>query len=726
MTDIGPQAIKAADRAGRFSEVNVLRLLIGCSAGLLLCFGWVAYTAFAASGAKALPFVGLILGLFYCALCYQIFRYGAARRAASAHSPTPAQPDPLLTSAAPLVTILIPSFKEERRVILATVLSAALAVYRNKRIVVLVDDPQGDTAALLETQAAIAEIAAHLSGPRRLCAKALSDPALDGQSLSHLYSTLADWLTDLAATFRADQAEGFAHVDDFLIDKVLLPQAHSFRLRAVALLQNPPEDMAQERDHLASLFSAEISSFHRKAYANLSADRNKAMNLNAYIGLMGGSFTIWQEAGQIRLVPATDPEHADLVIPQSSYIMTLDADSIVLPDYLLTLVGILERDPTAAVAQTPYLTFPGSKAAVEYVAGATTDIQYLIHQGSSHFGSAYWVGANAVLRHKALQDIATSRHENGHDVQVFIQDKTVIEDTGSTIDLWRKGWHVHNHFAPLAYSATPADFGALAIQRKRWGNGGLILFADLFRDYLRKRAFLSGLPRLVLRAHYLLSPVIGNIGILLLMVWSTSLSQSLLWVPFFMLPYFLLYSYDLTKMGYRKRDIFAVCSLNLMLLPVNLSGLLASLRQIVFGRKDSFLRTPKIALRSRVPASIFLFNAAIFALMILYVVEGLSAGDLWGAVIPMINVSLYGYGLFTFLGLRDSLADLLSLFSERVPPLAKARIPSPFALRKQTALVFTLTFLAFSAVPFNSERNAANVLLPPNPPSILNEGAMTR
>lgn len=726
MAYIGPQPIQAADRAVRLSEVNVLRLLIWCSAGLVLCFGWVAYSAVAASGAIVLPFVGLIFGLFYCALSYQIFRYGAARRAANTQISNSAFSNPLLTDAAPLVTVLIPSFKEERRVILATVLSAALAVYRNKRIVVLVDDPTGDDAALQETNAAIAEISAHLSVPRRLCAKALSDPALDEKTVSQTYSALADWLTNLAATFRADRAEGFAHVDDFLIEKVIQPQAQSFRLRAEALRQNPTGCTAEERDHLASLFSAQISSFHRKTYANLSADRNKAMNLNAYIGLIGGCYTLKKEVNQTHLVPATEPEQADLIIPPSSYLMTLDADSIVLPNYLLTLVEILERDPTTAVAQTPYLSFPGSKAAVEYIAGATTDIQYLIHQGSSHFGSAYWVGANAVLRYKALQDIATYRHENGHDVQIFIQDKTVIEDTGSTIDLWRKGWSIHNHFAPLAYSATPADFGALAIQRKRWGNGGLILFADLFRDYLRAGAFVSGLPKLILRAHYLLSPLIGNISILFLMVWSTSLSKSLLWVPIFMLPYFLLYSHDLTKMGYRKRDIFAVCSLNLMLLPVNLLGLLASLRQIVFGLKVSFLRTPKIALRSRVPSSIFLFNAAIFTLMIRYVVEGLQAGDLWGAIIPMINVSLYGYGLFTFLGLRDSLSDLAMLLSPRLTPLAKIRVTSLSLRKKRTALVFALTFLAFSTLPFDSMNNVGDVTLLPNSPPIRNEGTMTR
>lgn len=69
--------------------------------------------------------------------------------------------------------------------------------------------------------------------------------------------------------------------------------------------------------------------------------------------------------------------------------------------------------------------------------------------------------------------------ERGHAVSVFIQDKTLIEDTGSTIDLVAKGWRLHNHPERLAYSATPPDFGALVIQRRRWANGGLIILPSL-------------------------------------------------------------------------------------------------------------------------------------------------------------------------------------------------------------------------------------------------------
>ena len=69
----------------------------------------------------------------------------------------------------------------------------------------------------------------------------------------------------------------------------------------------------------------------------------------------------------------------------------------------------------------------------------------------------------------------------------YIQDTTVIEDTGATIDLARQGWRVENYPARLSYSATPSDFGALAVQRRRWANGGLIILPNLL-SYLFKRS----------------------------------------------------------------------------------------------------------------------------------------------------------------------------------------------------------------------------------------------
>jgi cellulose synthase (UDP-forming) len=95
-----------------------------------------------------------------------------------------------------------------------------------------------------------------------------------------------------------------------------------------------------------------------------------------------------------------------------------------------------------AVAQTPYSVIPGAPSALERVAGTTTDMQYVAHQGFSANDATYWVDANALLRKAALEAIATDTFENGRRVRKCIQDRTVIEDTQSGVDLVARGWRL--------------------------------------------------------------------------------------------------------------------------------------------------------------------------------------------------------------------------------------------------------------------------------------------
>ncbi len=635
---------------GELWFVSVLVLLSSVMFGV---FGVLAFDALTTIGWSMLPFLLMIGGLFYCALAYQVIRWGTAQRGRSVAQ---SWDQALLKANAPDVTVLIPSFQESRRVVIGTVLSAALATYRNKRIVVLVDDPPDAVEALAETLQAIETVRGWLRQ-----AGIIRDTALakgDRLSIARAYAGLADWVDATGRLIRSESDPSFAHVDDFMVNRVLNTLASRYRNAARRLIEDRSADIEPFRDALCCIATGDIQSFQRKSYANLTHAPNKAMNLNAYLGLMGKGWTIRKEQGRIKLIEAPAGTE-DVYVPESTYVLTLDADSVILPDYILALVSVLERTPTAAVAQTPYLSFPGGPSPVERIAGATTDIQHLIHQGSGHYGAAYWVGANAILRMRALHDIATFRQDGEAKVTVFVQDKTVIEDTGSTIDLHDRGWHVHNHLTPMAFSATPADFGALAIQRKRWANGGLILFFDLLRSHFRHPRALRELPRLVVQSHYLLSPAIGNIGILGLMLLWTSTPHAIFWTPLFMVPYFLLYMVDLERMGYRWWELFGVSSLNLMLLPVNLAGILASVWQMLGGQRHKFVRTPKLATRTFIPPYAFLFNLTILLLMIGYVVSGLVERKLLGTVIPALNVLFYSYGIYRFIGLRDGFHDLL-------------------------------------------------------------------
>lgn len=711
----------------RVFESTSIKLAIVCSLAVFAGCAVYHFGTLGMVGSDVFFHYAMLLALLYCSLAYQFNRFGAARRREELHT-IPATEVPWRDGpVAPSVTILIPSYREERRVLIGTVLSAALAEYANRRIVVLVDDSPSDTTALKTTLPAIDEVTGWVSEQaerRRDAYRAWQDRKSTGafdagaeaRCLSDGYREVVAWLNSLAARLEAEASEDFRHVDDFVVERIVRNVAARYSSRAERLAGTALtlEEADAEHDRLAVVVCDDVTSFQRKAFANLSHAPNKAMNLNTYIGLMGGRFVRVHRNGVTSLEPALGAA-TDVDVPQPDYVLTLDADSVILNEYVSTLVDILETDASAGVAQTPYLTFPNGDAPVERIAGATTDIQYLIHQGSSWFDAAFWVGANALIRFSALQAIATDRVDDGKKVRIFIQDKTVIEDTGSTIDLLKLGWSVRNHFVPLAYSATPADFGALAIQRKRWANGGLIIMPDLMRQYLRSPDRLNRLPELVLRTHYLLSPAIGNVAVFMLMIWAGAESSGILWTPLVMLPYFALYMLDLRRLGYRAKDLFGVCALNLMLLPVNFAGILTSIFQLATGRKGSFIRTPKVSLRTNVPSYALVFNLGVLVLMLVYATKAFVTGELSGGAIPVmnlmlfsLNIMLYSYGLVRFVGVLDSLGDMFPSLRRLVLAIADALS----SLVRLTAPVFAPLGNRYVSIP---GLTAALLLMTPAP-----------
>jgi cellulose synthase/poly-beta-1,6-N-acetylglucosamine synthase-like glycosyltransferase len=648
----------------------VVVVMIGSAVALAI---FVAYLCFytSMSLSSRVFYIGLLAGLFYVSLVYEINRFGTARRAASRQRYSDAAHSHLFEADAPSITVLVPSYREERRVVAMTLLSAALAQYSNRRIVLLVDDPPSAGESRSRTLAAVDEVREVLAEPMgRLGAECAAwvarreaGPVVLVDEVVRLachYRYVAGWLTGLAERLRGEVTPEFAHVDRFFINQVVWDLARFYRRHADDLLVSRLDIGLIEREYrrLGTLFCTDITAFERKQFSNLSHAPNKAMNLNSYIGLMGGRYQLAPGSAGTTIEAAAG-EDFDIEVPDADYVLTLDADSMIRHTYMLELTTILLGNPRLGVAQTPYLTFPRSHTALERIAGATTDVQYLVHQGTTFFDASYWVGANALIRRSALSAIAYEQAEaNGRRYKVFIQDHTVIEDTGSTVDLLASGWRVYNHFSTLAYSATPADYGALTIQRNRWSNGGLIILPMLIREYLRGENRRGRFLELMLRANYLLSPVIGNSAVFLLMIWSTVDGRTLVWMPLIMVPYFVLYGLDLRHLGYRFREVFDVCALNLMLLPVGFAGIAASIMQMITGRKGRFTRTPKVVDRTFIPPIYFLFNVGMSVLMLRYAVDGIVARDYLGSVIPVVNVGFYLYGLIRFVGFLSGFADV--------------------------------------------------------------------
>jgi hypothetical protein len=289
-----------------------------------------------------------------------------------------------------------------------------------------------------------------------------------------------------------------------------------------------------------------------------------------------------------------------------------------------------------------------------------------VHQGFTRFDATYWVGANALLRVAALQEIRQDAIERGHVVPVFIQDRTVIEDTGSTIDLVRRGWTLYNYPERLAYSATPPDYGSLIIQRRRWSNGGLIIMPNLVSYCFGKADERPGLAEIMLRGYYLCSPTFSNLGLLFLLLYPFHTSIVSPWLALTAAPYYFLYGRDLRQAGYSWGDLLRVYALNLLLLPVNLAGVLQSLRQLITGRKTPFGRTPKIEDRTATPPVYIFFQWAIIAYLAINGVVDFQAGHYTHAAFAVLNVAFYLYGLTVFIGWRAAFADIRLALSERL------------------------------------------------------------
>ena len=622
-------------------------------------------------------FLLIIYYFVYGNLIYLFARLGHLRRARD-HRPERRNDLESIydTDQPPSLAILVPSYKEETKVVVQTLLSAGLMEYPSRRVVLLIDDPPnpGDEESLRQLQAMRelpAEVEAMLEAPRQRFGAALArferssetghlDVAAERKRLAALYREAGSWFETIASTFEVRD-----HTDQMFVETILRAPAHELFDRAHRLAAgferkgNPATMLLREYRRLASLFSAEFSSFERKTYANLSHAPNKAMNLNSYIALTGKSHRAVPGGDGLHLEPCA-PADADFAVPACDYLITLDADSLLLNDYAMRLVHFMEKPENSrvAVAQTPYSASPGAPNLIERIAGATTDIQHIIHQGFTSADATYWVGANALLRRRALDDIVEVVEERGYQVQKYIQDRTVIEDTESSIDLVARGWTLYNYPARLAYSATPPDFGALLIQRRRWANGGLIILPKLLRYLNASAQRIRKTPEALMRVHYLTSLTGVSLGMVILLSYPFEQNMRSWWLVLTALPYYLLYGRDLARSGYRWADLPRVWALNLLLIPVHLGGIIKSLHQAFTGQQTPFVRTPKVAGRTIAPR-LYIFGTLLL-LALCVVSDAIDwRGSYWiHGGFALANGALIVYALAKFVGLKAAWEDL--------------------------------------------------------------------
>ena len=127
---------------------------------------------------------------------------------------------------------------------------------------------------------------------------------------------------------------------------------------------------------------------------------------------------------------------------------------------------------------------------------------------------------------------------------------------------------------------------------------------------------------------------------------------------FIAIPYFYIYGRDLRLAGYRWIDLPRVYSLNLLLLPVVLAGVFASLKQVITGGKTAFRRTPKIENRTRTPLSYIFLQWLIFSYLLIFTVIDIATGQYIHAFFCGFNLIFQTYGLIVLIPIPDTLSDL--------------------------------------------------------------------
>lgn len=656
------------------------------------------------SKVEAVVYLLVVTLLTASSLAYLMTRLGYMYRVRQHQRVPRAVIDDYFAHHLPTLTVIVPSYEEEPRVIRNTLLSAALQEYPFIRVVLLIDNnphpkKSSERRLLRAARDSAREIEELLKTPATTFRRALEEFESSPRAHQPDERTMRDLaaLYESAATTVLGWRDPSLHADPaerFFDQGVLEGLAEDLTTTSLALTRAsdegvvlPAERLHQFYRRLAWTFRADVTSFERKLYANLSHEPNKAMNLNSYIGLMGHSYhDVETVAGRV-LLPAGSGRRS-LEIPNTDYVVTLDADSVILPEYCLRLVYLMEQTQNAdvAVAQSPYSAFPGSSSPLERIAGATTDIQHIAHQGMTYYNATFWVGANAVLRKRALDDVVETTYVGDWPVHRYISDRTVIEDTESTLDLARRGWRLVNYPEHLAYSATPPDFGSLAIQRRRWANGGLII-APKLRQMAREkseRGKETKFSEQLIRMNYLASIAWSTFALVLLLVYpfSASLLQPILiLLP---LPYFAAMASDLRSLGYRRRDLASTYGFNLLLIPINLAGVGTSLIQAILSDKSAFGRTPKVRERT-VPALSFIVAPYLIVAVAAYTtVHDIHLRHWVNAFFAGVNMTLLSIAIVRFIGLRHSAVDVVRHLQLRLYKPQRAT-PTPIATPTERA-----------------------------------------
>src|SRR5712691_6787690 len=200
-----------------------------------------------AAAAGHLAFMGIVAALLYGSVVYQLTRIGSFQRRATFAPATDHELSRTYHEAAGKLVVLVPSYKEEVKVVRRTLMSAALQDHPRRRVVLLIDDPpaaQDDAeVAALHAMRALPEslrqlfdeaaqpFVAALGEFEARVAESDLDPVSETRRLAGLHRLAARWFLL--------QETGFASGEsgDFLFRKFVLRRGAEAHLATAASLE---------------------------------------------------------------------------------------------------------------------------------------------------------------------------------------------------------------------------------------------------------------------------------------------------------------------------------------------------------------------------------------------------------------------------------------------------------------------------------------------------------
>ena len=174
----------------------------------------------------------------------------------------------------------------------------------------------------------------------------------------------------------------------------------------------------------------------------------------------------------------------------------------------------------------------------------------------------------------------------------------------------------------------------------------------------RNRGERQRLGETFLRINYMASICWSSIALIFLLGYQFNDQLISPLVLLISLPYFLMMAVDLRHCGYKARDIFGLYGFNLILLPVNLAGVGASLLQVLIGGRPAFKRTPKVRSRTT-PGFTFVVMPYVFVAFSAFVLVHDIDREHWvNAVLAGVNATLAAYAIIAYVGVVNSIVDI--------------------------------------------------------------------